>query len=747
MRVGKLPKVDVGILTLRDDELKAVIDRFPVGEMVKGRRIYNLSALTTLNGDYYDVAILPVADRSSLAAEAATRDLLLDLRPDWLLLVGVGAAVPSATFTLGDVSVSSSVDGMNTQSLEIEPYPVQSEAADVVANLSAILSRMNGWNTGPSFDNTTRPSIVANEADLYGPRKWRDNLMNKIQRLAVDQARPPKACAQRVLATDETIDYPDILPILSRHERSFTVVELASAAIYRIAAEKRIPCLSIRSMSRVLGLKGTELWIRYASDIAAAFTHAFLRAAPIKMSDGPATPRPVVIGDDEPFRIEKVALTQVRGFADIEITAGVPDKSSRNGAWMVLLGDNGVGKTTVLRALALALSPPETGQAALSRLDLAAGMVRADHSRATINVQSGDGPLPIVTIASGNSRERLDFQSTQHRRFRFVVGYGCRRGSALGGAARDARPTPLGTIETLFDESANLIHAETWLRDWKLADAQAPEDSADSRFFHAIIGVLCKLLDLESITVTRDRVEVHGREVGKVPLSALSDGYLTTAGWVLDMVAHWIEEARRQELAIDDTFNERMTGVALVDEIDLHLHPRWQRKILKDVRELFPNMSFVVTTHNPLTLLGARPGEIQVLRRDAEHGVIVAEQRDLPPGATAEQVLTGYWFGLASTLDDATLDLLEKHRELLRTAGSGTPAVLKLEEQLRARLGSFADSSVERLAHTAAAKVIDEDLRALTPEKREEAAKEIEKILRKPSASTRPKKRRRPKQG
>jgi nucleoside phosphorylase/energy-coupling factor transporter ATP-binding protein EcfA2 len=745
MRAGKLPKVDVGILTMRDDEFQAVIGRFPVSEVVKGRRIYNLSALTTLDGDYYDVAVLPVADRTSREAEGAARDILSDLRPDWILLVGVGAAVPSATFTLGDVGVSSSIDGMKIGTFKTEAYSIQPEAADVVANLSAFLSRMNGWNTVPWSGSAAQLNAFADAAELYGPPQWRDSLMHEF--LAGDiETRPPKASARRVLATDELIDYLELLPTLSRYKRPIAVVELASAAIHRVATEQRIPCLSIRSMSHVLGLKGRDPWVRYACDVAASFTHAFLRAAPIKSSHRSAAPRALAVGDDEPFRIDKIALTQVRGFADIEITAGEPDKS-RKGAWIVLLGDNGVGKTTVLRALALALSPPETGQAALSRLDLAAGMVRAGHSRATIEVHSGGGLLPIVTIASGNSRERLDFQASQRRRFRFVVGYGCRRGSALGGAARDARPTPLGTIETLFDESANLIHAETWLRAWKLAEAEAPEGSADARFFHAIISVLCKLLDLQSITVTRDRVEVHGRSVGKVPLSALSDGYLTTAGWVLDMVAHWIEEARREELAIDDTFNERMTGVALVDEIDLHLHPRWQREILKTIRELFPNMSFVVTTHNPLTLLGAQPGEIQILRRDEKDGVVGAEQHDLPPGATAEQVLTGDWFGLASTLDDATLDLLEKHRELLRRPGPGTPEVLKLEEKLRARLGSFADSSVERLAHAAAAKVIDEDLRTLTLEKREEAAREIEKMLREPSPGARPKKRRRPKQG
>jgi predicted ATP-binding protein involved in virulence len=186
-----------------------------------------------------------------------------------------------------------------------------------------------------------------------------------------------------------------------------------------------------------------------------------------------------------------------------------------------------------------------------------------------------------------------------------------------------------------------------------------------------------------------------------------------------------------------------MTGVAIVDEIDLHLHPRWQRDVVASVRARFPRMSFVVTTHNPLTLLGARPGEIYVLRRN-EQGDVDVMQRDLPPGSGAEQILTGDWFGLVSTLDDETLRLLEEHRRMIRDLGPDAPAVIKREQELRQRLGSFADTSIERLAHGAAAQVIEEDIRTLTVEQREEAQEKIASLLRKkPSAvKAKPKARR-----
>src|SRR5262249_28285345 len=154
------------------------------------------------------------------------------------------------------------------------------------------------------------------------------------------------------------------------------------------------------------------------------------------------------------------------------------------------------------------------------------------------------------------------------------------------------------------------------------------------------------------IHVGADAIEIEGLGAGRMPLGALSDGYLTTTGWVLDMIARWAEDARRRGIPLDGSFQERMTGVAIVDEIDLHLHPQWQREVVTSVRRHFRKMSFVVTTHNPLSLLGAEQGEIHVLRRDKDTGRIHLEQRDLPPGAGAEHILTDEWFDLASTLNN-----------------------------------------------------------------------------------------------
>ena len=429
--------------------------------------------------------------------------------------------------------------------------------------------------------------------------------------------------------------------------------------------------------------------------------------------------------------MSRLHLSNVRGFSELEMTLALPGERTR-GQWSILLGDNGVGKTTILRAIALSLSPEDVAHAVLSRMGAGSPTIRARSASASIELSTPDGDVPRLVIKPSEGSERLEDRSRSDVPLPFVVGYGSRRGSALGGSGRGIDFTPLAAVETLFDESTTLIHAETWLKEWKLAELQGGPESKDARFFQAIVAALVELLpDVEQIHVSRELVEVEGPVIGRVPLGALSDGYLTTMGWVLDMAARWVEHARRRGIPVDEGFREQMTGVAVIDEIDLHLHPRWQRDVLSTVRHLFPRMSFVVTTHNPLTLLGAQVGEIHVLRRDEQGGTFVV-QRDLPPGTDAERILTGEWFGLASTLDDETLRLLEKYRQKLRETSPDAPDLLGMEEELRRRLGSFADTSVEKLAHQAAAKVIDEDIRSLSPEQRESAQNKIAEMLRGP---------------
>jgi energy-coupling factor transporter ATP-binding protein EcfA2 len=441
----------------------------------------------------------------------------------------------------------------------------------------------------------------------------------------------------------------------------------------------------------------------------------------------PPVSEPLPSGDIGPIGL--IELRNLRLFDHLTIETRAPEAA---GQWIILLGDNGMGKTTVLRAVALALVEPELGTILLSKL--AAPFRRRDAPTGACHVRTHGGDFYADILQKGDLEIAQARQATSSRR-PLVFGYGCRRGSALGGPGKDVSlSSPTLELATLFDESANLVHAETWLKERAL-EAEQNKGKSKEAVFHAVLATLTSLLpDAKKVEVRDNRVWVDIKGAGWVPLAALSDGYVTTAGWVIDLVARWIDRATRRGDPVEANFTETMEGLVLVDEIDLHLHPRWQRDVIELVRRRFPKMSFVVTTHNPLTLLGARPGEIHVLRRDHDDRVEIV-QRDLPPGLSAERILTGDWFGLPSTLDDQTLALLAEHQQLILDKGLDAPEAVKVEDELRRRLGSYADTSIERLAHEAALRVVGPDVQRLTPDERRDVQEKIAALLREPARS------------
>jgi len=443
----------------------------------------------------------------------------------------------------------------------------------------------------------------------------------------------------------------------------------------------------------------------------------------------PQLPLPVAI--DECLHFKELRIRNLRIFDDFQLTLQPPE-SLEEGHWILLLGDNGVGKTTFLRSIVLALADRDAANALFQLIGPGAPFLRHGAPEGFVEIRVdgrsyradlGSDRRGVERIADSRDNDPLP-----------VFAYGCQRGTALGGPPRDVELRPLDDVRTLFEPNAYLIHAETWLAELQLAALQ-DQGGTDQAFFEAVRDTLVASLDgVDKLEVEKGgEVWLEGPSIGRSPLAALSDAYITTAGWILDWIARWASRSRRLGVQLDGDFRKKMIGLVLIDEIDLHLHPRWQIEIVQTIRHLFPRTSFVATTHNPLTLLGAHPGEIHVLRRD-EAGRVEAIQRDIPPGARADQVLTGDWFGLPSTVDHETLELLDRHRELLRQqVDRQHPERREIEDKLRLRLGTFADTSIERMAQSVAAELARElePLDELGPKARDDLRRRILEEARK----------------
>lgn len=344
-------------------------------------------------------------------------------------------------------------------------------------------------------------------------------------------------------------------------------------------------------------------------------------------------------------------IENFRGIAHLELDLS---RGLSEGSWTMLLGENGVGKTSILQALALALCDPETIQS----LELnPRRILRQGSRRGVVRVHLGRGEREL---RFGRGIE--GFEVTGSPIFGILLaGYGPTRLPPDGGAGRRAPQQ----IANLFDPRAPLIDPEQWL------------PTLGSEEFDAVARALRGLLELpDEDEITRRRGLEITRRDDRYGLDQLSDGYRSMALFSLDLIQLLLRRWGSMAAA---------EGMVLIDEIGAHLHPRWQMKVTGLLRETFPRMQFVATTHDPLCLRGLHDGEVVVLRERKER--VYALHDELPPveGLAVDQLLTSEHFGLSSTLDPGIQSAFERYYELLagrRRSAAEQEELESLTEQL-----------------------------------------------------------------
>ncbi len=184
--------------------------------------------------------------------------------------------------------------------------------------------------------------------------------------------------------------------------------------------------------------------------------------------------------------------------------------------------------------------------------------------------------------------------------------------------------------------------------------------------------------------VSEPRIDPSGRFVvtrrtpdhvdEKLALGQLSGGYRIVLAMTSDL-------AIRMALAnpnLDDPLQSE--AIVLIDEIDLHLHPEWQQRILNDLRRTFPNAQFIVSTHSPQVLTTVKPEHIVHLRA-TEDGIVAEQETEPTFGARAGNVLSAV-MGVNERPDNAFTQLLKRYQAMIAADAGDTPDAKTLRTKL-----------------------------------------------------------------
>lgn len=410
--------------------------------------------------------------------------------------------------------------------------------------------------------------------------------------------------------------------------------------------------------------------------------------------------------------ITKVVLENVRCFEKLEF-----DLSSGNDVhkWGVILGDNGFGKTTILRSIAMGLCD-KTGASGLLQ-DTYGDWVRWGEKEATIKIDLWDGDekyLITTTIhnEAGSELETVEQETTKDFPWEkiFVCGYGANR--SILGSEHYEKYSLADALYTLFSYGQPSQSPELMLRRRALTQEEVNE--------------VCKWLD-EVLMLKEGSTKLDGGGIKikslwehNVYLGSLPDGQVSMLTMVLDMLG-WASLKGLKEQ------KNRLSGIILIDEVEQHLHPRWQKYIMRNLHNVFPNLQFIGTTHSPLCAIGTanlpsadKVSSLLLLRHEGDH--VEGQDKVRPPqGRRADQVLTSSFFGLDVARSDDTQQKIEKYSQLLSKASRTEDdqiELTELEAYLNKELGS-AETELQQLVGKAVSNALGELVSKISKDKKQ----------------------------
>ncbi len=363
------------------------------------------------------------------------------------------------------------------------------------------------------------------------------------------------------------------------------------------------------------------------------------------------------------YAVKGFKIEDFKGIKSLEM-----DNLPTDASWIFLTGENGYGKTCVLQGLAVGLYGIE------SHTFKYAG----DHSETVTKIRVFDNERERVIPSEPIS------QGTQL--LKYIACYGSARLDTYSeSSSRDKSPTL-----SLFDSRTLLENIELQLAKWRYKS----DDPKFETKYKKVTDIIKRLLDLKTIKIDRNSDEVlyiekdrEGETYQPLASKQLAAGYRSLISMIGDMILRLFDTQ-------PGTFDPKdLKGIVIIDELDLHFHPKWQKRLPGLLSNIFPRIQFIVSTHSPIPLLGA-PGKAVFLKvnRNKDDGITVERLEEVEkqfPDLMPNTILTSPAFGFQDIF-------AASHSKDKRVRTEDSYSEIVLNNTLNERLKQFKNSELEK---------------------------------------------------
>lgn len=373
-----------------------------------------------------------------------------------------------------------------------------------------------------------------------------------------------------------------------------------------------------------------------------------------------------------PIALKSFHIKNYRGIIDTQI-----DNIPPGTQWIFLTGENGFGKTSVLQGITSLIVNPTNREyddtASGQLLILKNGTILEipnifkynafmredgtlygrDNKPVTINV---DFSLHYEIVAYGSTRLRVSAASTKEVIEKYSF------------------------LDSLFSNEALLIDIEEKFKDWHTNYLKGFERLEN--LFKELIPRLGKVSVEFDEKEKRTNVKYYETDSKGVFLDngvtfiQLATGYKNIIAMIGDLISRLSIYQKVEDF-------QDLQGIVLIDEIDLHLHPKYQKLFVEKLTELFPKIQFIVSTHSPIPLLGAPKNSVIInVSRTREEG-IKAELLDIDFSVlTPNSILSSPIFGFQDLIPESKSD-----DKMIRT--EDTFQEVEFNDQLKKNINEF----------------------------------------------------------